>query len=324
MNRNVIAAAGIALWLLLMLFSTGKGGFVALWTNLVLLIALLLIGTFTRTVSVLRVLQFFSFGGFFMGVALVIGRVLPRTDFRAFVVPLMEEILKIAPLVWFLWRSRRDGIWSLGVTDVLLLATASGAGFGVVEDAYIRHLRHWPAHVPWLPVTEIIGGRVIPGHAIWTAVAGLTIGLAIMWRGRALMAIAPIGFLVSLADHAANNYGVRHRGALSTLLNGVTAQGYIVLILFVVGIVAAVAVDTLALSQLPRLIELQRPAGLTRLRHAWTFSLNTRSIAYALLRSRSASGRARAQAICAAALIDSALLNLAWQARTDLRQARLW
>lgn len=317
--RLVVAAAGAAVWLLMMLFNTGTGGIVALWTNLLLLAALLLVCSLTRTVSVAQIIQFVFLGGFFMGVALVIGRALTiRGGERDTLIPFVEETLKIAPVLWVLWRWRRSRIWSIGATDVLLLAAASGAGFGLVEDAYIRHLRVWPGHLPWLPVTAIIGVRVIPGHAIWTTLAGLTIGVALMFRGRRALvcSLAPSGFVLSLIDHIANNYGVDNRGWLSRVVNDLTGHGYLIIDLLAIGIVFAVALDLLAWLQLPKLAELRRPATITRLRAVWMFATEKRALAYALFRSRQASGIARAEAICSAALIDAALLNLRWLAET--------
>ena len=52
------------------------------------------------------------------------------------------------------------------------MGATCGAGFGVVEDAYIRSRFGWGAQLDWLPATELSGDRLIAGHAMWTG-----------WRG---------------------------------------------------------------------------------------------------------------------------------------------
>jgi RsiW-degrading membrane proteinase PrsW (M82 family) len=65
-----------------------------------------------------------------------------------------------------------------------LLAVACGAGFGLVEDAYIRHAAAWGQTIAVLPLTEVNGDRLVVGHAIWTAAAGGTLGIALLLLGR--------------------------------------------------------------------------------------------------------------------------------------------
>lgn len=168
-TRLVVTAVGVTVWLGLTLAKTGTGGVAAIWTNLLFLIPLLVLCGATRTVSGRQLLSLCLIGGFMMGVALtVINAVAPApgTAARDFVVPVIEETCKIAPVLFLLWRWRTSRIFTLAATDVLLMAAACGAGFGVVEDAYIRSRFGWSDHLAWLPVTEITGGRIIAGHAI--------------------------------------------------------------------------------------------------------------------------------------------------------------
>lgn len=182
-GRWIPVAVGAGVWLALMILETGEGGVTALWTNAYLLALVVFAGTLTRAVSLFVVAWAVLAGGFLMTAMLVLARAFlvfepdPGAMLRALVIPALEDLLKIAPVLLLLWLGRRRESWSLGATDVLLIATASGVGFGVVEDAFIRAHSGWPEDVPFLPVVEIIGGRTIAGHGIWAGLAGATLGL---------------------------------------------------------------------------------------------------------------------------------------------------
>jgi hypothetical protein len=64
---------------------------------------------------------------------------------------------------------------------------------------------------------------------LWTALAGITLGLALLLRSRRELAIGlgASGFLWSALDHIANNFGVGQGGALANFLNGITGQGWV-------------------------------------------------------------------------------------------------
>jgi RsiW-degrading membrane proteinase PrsW (M82 family) len=300
-GRQLVTWAGAGIWLLLMFVSTGTSGIVALWTALVFLASLVVLTSATRTVSIRKVISLFLLGGFTMGLAHFVAQFLNHSALRDFTVPPMEEMFKIAPVLFVLWRGRRSTTWTLGVTDVMLLATASGVGFGMVEDAYIRHNHGWPAHIDWLPLTEITGGRLIVGHGIWTALAGITLGLALLLRSRRELAIGlgASGFLWSTLDHIANNFGVGQRGALASFLNGITGQGWVTFYLFVVGVVIAIGFDLYIIhGQLPRFPDFKMPrsqGGLSGLKTMWGFLVVKRALAYSIFRYRQASSLARTE-----------------------------
>lgn len=314
-GRELVAMGGAAFWLIMMLAYTGAEGLVALWTALVFLASLVVLTSATRTVSIRKVISLFLLGGFTMGLAHFVAQFLNHSALRDFTVPTMEEMFKIAPVLFVLWRGRRSTTWTLGVTDVMLLATASGVGFGMVEDAYIRHNHGWPGHIDWLPLTEITGGRLIVGHGIWTALAGITLGLALLLRSRRELAIGlgVSGFLWSTLDHIANNFGVGQRGALANFLNGITEQGWFTFYLFVVGVVIAIGFDLYMIHvQLPKFPEFKLPrlqAGLSGLKTMWAFLVDRRALAYVLFRYRQASGNVRAELACFGAVLDLYLIN---------------
>jgi RsiW-degrading membrane proteinase PrsW (M82 family) len=314
-GRELVATGGAAFWIIMMLVNTGAGGIVALWTALVFMAELIALGSLTRTISIRQLTAVFMFGGFAMSMAYVFALFIPHTSVRAFLVPPMEELLKIAPVLFFLWRGRNSTTRTLGITDVMLLAAASGAGFGMVEDAYIRHHSGWPAQLDWLPLTEITGGRLIAGHAIWTTLAGVTLGFALLFRSRLKMAVAlgASGFIWSAFDHIANNYGVGQRGFFANFLNGIAGHGWTTIYLFVLGVVAAIGFDLYMIhGQLPPFPELKLPklqSGVNGLKTLWSFLVGRRALAYVLFRYRRASGIARAELACFGAMLDLFLVN---------------
>ena len=304
--RLLVTLAGAMLWLGSMLVETGTGGIVAIWTNLLFLLPLVAICSATRTVTLRQLLSLLFLGGFMMGLALfVINTIAPATAARPLIVPAIEESSKIAPVLFLLSRWRKSRIWRLAASDVLLMAAASGAGFGLVEDAYIRHRFGWPAQLDWLPVTEITGGRIIAGHAIWTALAGVGIGLAILLRSRRRVAltVGGSGFILSLFDHISNNYGVRAGDSLATFMNGIAAHGYLVLYLFFSGMLVVVAADLYVVREMfPRLPEVKLPSSVQDLHAKWLLSLRKRALAHEAFQNRHSSRVSQAKATGTAAL----------------------
>ena len=313
--RTIIVIAGVALWLGSMLVKTGGSGVVALATAVLFMGELIILGSATRTVTLRQLLWLFLMGGVMMGVGYFGGLVAPDYPAKAFVIPPMEETLKLAPVLWILWRGRKARTWSMGVTDIMLMGAASGAGFAMVEDAYIRHAVGWTAHVAWLPLTEISGGRLIVGHAIWTALAGMMIGWALMLRNRGVLAIGVgvCGFVWSILDHAANNYTVHVSGWSASLLNDVTGYGWISLYLFVIGVIAAIAMDLYIIHKAPpRLPELDlsalgSPRG--RMKAFWTMMLAQRMVAFLIFQYRRGSETTRAEITDFAAPMHDSMLQ---------------
>lgn len=310
--RLLVTIAGATLWLGTMLVETGTSGIISSWTVLVYLGPLLAICSATRTVTFRHLISLFFIGGFMMGVALlVIDAVMPNTSVRDFLVPPFEESCKIAPVLFLLWRWRKSRLWTLAVTDVLLMAAFCGAGFGIVEDAYIRHHMAWPNQLSWLPITAFSEGRMDSGHAIWTTLAGATIGLALLIRGRRRLAIAlgASGFVISILDHITGNYAVgSHIQLVFSFLNAITVSGYLALWMFFLGTLLAVAADLyIAHLALPNLPELEMPKNFQA---KWMFVVQKRALAHAVFHYRHSSGLQKAEAVCTAALLDAWFQNV--------------
>jgi RsiW-degrading membrane proteinase PrsW (M82 family) len=324
----MIFVAGITLWLGSMLVQTGLGGIVALWTAALVLGGLLVVTLPARTVTIGQVVEPLCLGGAMLGVAILIGAIFDAmfgagaSRARDIGIPLIEEVLKILPLLWLLWRDRDDRTQTLGVTDVLLIATACGLGFGLVEDAFMRHRTggRW-ATLWWLPTTIVTSSRrgtqLIAGHDPWTALAGLTIGFALLLRRPRLqmILIAASGLLWAVIDHVGNNYGIHYRDGLATTLRFVTGDGWVTAYLLLFGIFAAVVYDFYLVNLVqPRLPEgkLPRPTlSLDGLRTFWAFERVRRQFAYAVARYQRETGMARARLAVLAANLDMALVN--WQ-----------
>ena len=238
--RAVIAVAGVFVWLFIAVLLSGFDNVAAaLAANAVFVAGLFVLGTLTRTLSALMIVRAFLLGASAMAIMLFLGQPLGAlsSDPASTIDPIVEELLKLTPLALILWQGRRMSSWQLSATDVLLICAAAGAGFAVVEDAFIRMNEGWGDTLPLLPTTEIYsdrirGDRLIAGHAIWAALSGMTIGIALlMVRIRPLLILAPLGFVVATADHIAVNSQT------------MPALAPVVIALFLGGTVGAIALD---------------------------------------------------------------------------------
>ena len=316
---------GLALWLVSTLVQTRLGAFVSLWTVALFIGGLLIVTLPTRTLTVAELLPPFCFGGAVLGIAVLAGWAFDlafgtkESGLRAFGIPLIEEALKIAPVLLILWRYRQGRIWTLGATDVLLLAAAAGAGFYWVEEAFIIHHQGSWAFLGSFPTTEVTsdrhGSHVTAGHALWTSIAGLTIGLGLLLRGSKLqvLLIGASGWLWSMFDHGANNYNANYRDSLNRVFQVVTGDGHLSLYIFVVGACLAVALDLyFAYLALPALAEVKHPAfpsSWEDAKRAWRYLRVRREFAYAVARYQRESGFLKARAVVVAGGLDAALVN---------------
>ncbi len=143
--------------------------------------------------------------------------------------PFVEELIKLLPLTLLVMVPTFRRQWSL--TDFVLIAAATGAGFGLAEDLYRFGASADRAQgiaggwalvfsegymlVPsigkiltsWLPVGVAASGGAtrLNVHLIWSAVGGLAVGLALLVRTNKARVIA-LGLFVYVAlDHAGGN-----------------------------------------------------------------------------------------------------------------------
>ena len=212
--RTLIFWVGMTFWIGNTILNTGSAGIVALWSSLLFLAEVIILTSATRTIHLNQVPAFYCWGGVMLTLVWLAGHaftiVEPNKSALSwnFFAPFMEESLKLAPVAFFLWRQRRARLWSMGASDIFLLAAASGAGFAFVEDAFIQHhFGLWHA-AKWLPTTAILGGSLTVGHQTWTSLAGATLGLALLWRPRKpfVYLLGASGYLWSMLDHLRQQY----------------------------------------------------------------------------------------------------------------------
>lgn len=283
--RAVVVVVAIVWWLAFLLFATGEGGVGQIWASAVFLVPLIALGSLTRTVSLRLVGVMLLVGGALMGAMYLLSLVLIEPLLgdvsrpRDFVVPLLEQVLVVLPVALLVWRWRRSRSWSLGATDLLLLGSAVGVGFGLMEHAYIREDRpdEW---MPWLPIVAE-QARLIPGHAIWAGIAGATIGLGLLMRhrGRIWLAVAASGSVVGGFDHIAlNNYN--WDDGVSRLLNAMAIDGWLVVLLFLAAAVACIGADLYVQQRLPAERRHRSAATLPAISR-WGFLLRRRALGHA-------------------------------------------
>lgn len=183
----------------------------------------------TRTVSFLEIARWW-FVGFLAAVAIVYVIVKPLTWvvdegnlLSAGIVPVVEELAKLAPLVVWVILGRRRGV-EASVTDLAILGFAVGAGFAFHEDALrMRVVSDGVDMSVWglLFPTFVRDALFVVGHAGWTMLAALGLGFFFVHQGKRLVWLAPVFTVgVAIADHAGANYRGDDTWIRSALLDG--------------------------------------------------------------------------------------------------------
>jgi RsiW-degrading membrane proteinase PrsW (M82 family) len=185
------------------------------WVLVLLTVATGLVRTLPITTYVAT-----GFTGFFaaFGFAAAIGRPIMShlsgmPQFGSVVVmPLIEETLKVLPVLLVLVFALRRKDVRPSAADVMLLGAWSGAGFALHENGLYG--RGGPylgnALAPFFPVggtnhAEGIAFHVF-GHVVWTALLALGIGIALLYRhGKWSWLAVPIAFAVAAGEHAVGN-----------------------------------------------------------------------------------------------------------------------
>lgn len=316
-GRLVVAGIAGAVWFAVTAVQTGGHAMVALWTNLALVGTLIIVSAGARTVSLRMLTSTFCWGGVMLGIVQIIGTALiwmfgiTGAVGRSFYIPLLEEFAKLVPVLFVLWRAGKIWRTTFGVTDILLLGAASGAGFSWVEDAFIRAHSGWPEHLPGLPVTEIISGHLIAGHAIWTALAAVSIGVALMMKRKELvLPVAFIGVAFSTADHVVNNLQGTVSSGIYPWIAVFTANGYLSILLFVLAVVGANGFDIMLVRRLPKYPEFAVPEAISKQwGDLWSFLVDRRMLAYAEKRFVDGEWMKRGEAALMVAVLTNCLIK---------------
>ncbi len=177
--------------------------------------------------------------------------------------PIVEETVKLLPLLLLLFLSRR--VRSFSLTDYLLVGAATGTGFDFLEEV----VRTWSTQQQTggllgflyeaFDTTELVweidtlfpgyfrnGDVISPGHHVWTAFVALGIGMAHRLRqrwGRKAFLLPGFLFLWAIFDHGAYNASLDGLSPAVELLYFLSGYGHFFKWGFVVALIVAVLWD---------------------------------------------------------------------------------
>lgn len=170
------------------------------------------------------------------------------SQFRlAYAVPALEETVKLLPLLLVVWVWRHRG-YAPGLVDFGLAGMATGAGFALHEDALWARLSSTGFDEPigWLLPSVHADTGLVAGHVVWTGLVGLAFGVAFRKRGVRGLFIVLAVLAVVIFDHGSwNNAFLRENW------RWVLGEGWVTIVLLLVGVVAALTVDIQALRGMP-------------------------------------------------------------------------
>jgi RsiW-degrading membrane proteinase PrsW (M82 family) len=163
-------------------------------------------------------------------------------------VPITEELCKAIPVVFVIFIALRRSAIRPSALDLMLLGAWTGAGFALYENATYGRGSFQLSTVPVASLifpTETSGGLFGPsmvhsGHLVFSALIGLGVGLALLYRNR-----FPRPGLVLLAtcfavvfEHATNNIvaAIPGHNALLGLMVTLTLGGLLCTLLLIGGI----------------------------------------------------------------------------------------
>jgi hypothetical protein len=225
-------------------------------------IQLLVPGSLAHTVRVRTILAAMAVGLYLIGpltVALQLAWIHPAASLLGTTVahmrgiasytldPFLEEALKLLPLALLLRIATIRRQWTL--TDCVLIAAATGSGYGLAENLYrysgSPNIAHavaggwamdignntvlvpgvWKTLTSWLPPgTSFVGDAiVVNSHLVWSALGGLALGLIMRYRTTSARVAAGALFLYIGLDHAAWNASLISGSWLSLLAKPLSA-----------------------------------------------------------------------------------------------------
>lgn len=319
--RLLFIYAGIGFFILVAWMKIGPSILSAIAFNLAVLAILAIISSFTRTLVLRRMLSLFLWGAFMTGVAVVVSRVAVKmfafsgAGGTEIGMAMIEEVIKLVPLVVLLIAGRKFSTFTMGMTDFILAGAALGAGFSCLEYAAAHQHSAAYGQLAWLPTAEIMNGRIISGHLIWSSLAAAGIGFGFFFKTRWKVAAigAAIGLSVAMLDHAAYNYSLVSSDWISGLLNAFALNGYLAFGLWVAAIAIALAVDIrILLKAVPQFSEFKVPQGLEGLdglMAMWDFVIDRRRLAYSLHHYENAPETMKKDAAVTSSLLAQTLIN---------------
>lgn len=319
--RLLIIYAGIGFYVLFAWSQVGPSILSAIAFNLAVLAILSAIASFTRTLVLRRMLSLFLWGAFMTGGAVIVSHGV--TNVFAFAgrggteiaMAAIEEIIKLIPLVVLLVVGRKFSTFTMGMTDFILAGAALGAGFSCLEYAAAHKYSTAYGQLAWLPTAEIVNGRMVSGHLIWSSLAAAGIGFGFFFKTRWKVAAigAAVGLAVSIIDHAAYNYSAVSNDFIAGALNGVALNGYLAFGLWVASILIGLVLDARVLIKaVPQYSEFKVPKGLEGLdglMAMWDFVIDRRRLAYSLHHYENAPENLKKDAAVTSSLLAQTLIN---------------
>jgi hypothetical protein len=183
--------------------------------------------------------------------------------------PIIEETTRLAPVVIFLLLAGGSGYRHPSMSDGMLLGFAVGAGVSFTEDAHVGEILlsgdGWGAAKPWsliLPtISPLDSQHIALNNALWAALSGLTIGVAVMLRHwRWAWPIALVGPLLSFTNHLMSNHytttefgieAILRRGSdlpwIYDTIRNLTAGGRLQMVALIAGAIVVVVVELMIL-----------------------------------------------------------------------------
>ncbi len=169
-------------------------------------------------------------------VADVVGRRQARLLGAVIGAPVVEETLKAAVLVVFLWLGRREVD---GPTDGVVYAGMVGIGFAMSENVLYYARAASEAGADALLLTFVVRGLVSPlAHPLFTSMTGIALGYAALQRSWPARVVPPLlGLLAAMMLHGLWNAAA----SVSTLVLG--AYYVLVLLPVLLGVIAVTFFD---------------------------------------------------------------------------------
>lgn len=319
--RLLIIYVGIGFYVLFAWSQIGPSILSAIAFNLAVLAILAVISSCTRTLVLRRMLSLFLWGAFMTGVAVMVSHAAVNVFAFAgrggteIAMAAIEEVIKLIPLVVLMIVGRKFSTFTMGMTDFILAGAALGAGFSCLEYAAAHKNAAAYGQLAWLPTAEIVNGRMISGHLIWSSLAAAGIGFGFFFKTRWKVAAigAAIGLAVTIIDHAAYNYSIVSNDWMSGILNAIALNGYLAFGLWIASMVIALVVDARVLIKaVPQFSEFKVPKGLEGLdglMAMWDFVIDRRRLAYSLHHYENAPEALKKDAAVTSSLLAQTLIN---------------
>lgn len=289
--RWVVLWLGFALWMGTILIYTGVNGITAFSFNISVVIAVLLLSSLTRSITLRTAALMFFVGATMPAVVLLlelITTLAPDSSARGYIVPFIEQCSFYFVILAYLIYVRKFSFWTFGMTDLLVMGVMMGAGFAVVNDSFIHSQQTWEHSIQWLPTADLKDKQyLIVGHAVWAGITASGIGLAFFFLNNRWIALSVslIGLAWSILDQLTGNIFSPTAEGMMKSLSLLTVNGYASSYLLIVCLSIAVLVDVYILvrfsPQSSEFMMLKKSSSGNPVGNFWDFMLDMRRFSFA-------------------------------------------